>query len=200
MNSSRIVYVPVRSVRGRSSQAGVVLFLALMALVILSLAAVALIRSVDTNTLIAGNLAFKQSAIASADSGVETAVSWLGAASALDADSTVNSYYATSPTDALTLANASAKAASGTGITAGGVDSSGNKITYVIQRMCKNTGAPSAAHCLYGPGLADRNSKLVCDASNPCLNDATGGSLIYRVTVRVGGPKNTVSYTQAFVY
>ena len=35
-------------------QSGMVLFLALIALVVLSLAAVALIRSVDTNNLIAG--------------------------------------------------------------------------------------------------------------------------------------------------
>ena len=43
-------------------QQGVVLFIALVALVVMSLAAVALIRSVDTNTLIGGNLSFKQAA------------------------------------------------------------------------------------------------------------------------------------------
>ena len=61
------------------AEKGVVLFIALIALVVMSLAAVALIRSVDTNTLIAGNLGFKQSATVSADSGVETAITWLNA-------------------------------------------------------------------------------------------------------------------------
>jgi Tfp pilus assembly protein PilX len=55
-------------------QRGLVLFLALIALVIMSMAAVALIRSVDTNTLIAGNVAFKQAATTSADAGVEAAI------------------------------------------------------------------------------------------------------------------------------
>src|SRR5665647_88236 len=83
-------------------QHGVVLFIALIALVVLSLAAVALIRSVDTNTLIAGNLAFKQSATISADSGLETAITWLGnqASATLEADSAAAGYYATSTADA----------------------------------------------------------------------------------------------------
>lgn len=60
-------------------QRGVVLFLALIALLVMSLAAVALIRSVDTTTLIAGNLAFKQAATTSADAGIEAAISALSA-------------------------------------------------------------------------------------------------------------------------
>ena len=59
-------------------QQGVVSFIALVALVVMSLAAVALIRSVDTATLIAGNLAFKQAATASADAGVESRYSMDG--------------------------------------------------------------------------------------------------------------------------
>ena len=44
-------------------QRGVVLFVALIGMVVLSLAAVALLRSVDSGTSIAGNLAFKQASI-----------------------------------------------------------------------------------------------------------------------------------------
>ena len=179
---------------------GVVLFIALIALVVMSLAAVALIRSVDTNTLIAGNLGFKQSATISADSGVETAITWLNANQAsLTSDSTANGYYARSTADAKTLADASTKLATGAGITSG-TDNSGNTISYVIQRMCKNTGASNSTHCLFGPPGEDTNAFSHCDASNPCLNAAVSDSLMYRVTVKVTGPKNTVSYTQAFVY
>jgi type IV pilus assembly protein PilX len=89
--------------------------------------------------------------------------------------------------------------ATGVGITSG-TDSSGNTISYVIQRMCKNVGASNATHCLFGPPGEDSNAFSNCDASNPCLNAAVSDSLMYRVTVRVAGPKNTVSYTQAFVY
>ena len=69
--ASKMAYLRIKQ------QRGVVLFLALIALVIMSLAAVALIRSVDTNTLIAGNLSFKQAATTSADAGTEAAIAML---------------------------------------------------------------------------------------------------------------------------
>ncbi|OIR04945.1 hypothetical protein GALL_130350 [mine drainage metagenome] len=178
---------------------GVVLFIALIALVVMSLAAVALIRSVDTNTMIAGNLGFKQSATVSADSGVETAISWItNNQSAVTGDSATNGYYATSTGDFKALVNASAAMATGAGITAGR-DSSGNMINYIVQRMCKHLGASDSSHCLYGPPGDRTDSFGNCDVTN-CLPDAASDSLMYRVTVKVTGPKNTVSYTQAFVY
>jgi Tfp pilus assembly protein PilX len=57
----------------KKSQNGLVLFIALIALVAMSLAAAALIRSVDSGVLVAGNLAFKQSAIMSAETGIARA-------------------------------------------------------------------------------------------------------------------------------
>jgi type IV pilus assembly protein PilX len=198
MNSKNHIF----NVRGHKpvKQKGLALFIALIALVVMSLAAVALIRSVDTNTIIAGNLGFKQSATVSADSGVETAISWLANnQSALNSDSTSSGYYATFAGDAKALVDVSAALAKGAGISAG-EDKSGNTITYVIQRMCKNAGASDSTHCLFGPPGEDTNAFSNCDASNPCLNSAPSDSLMYRVTSRVTGPKNTVSYTQAFVY
>ena len=189
-------YHPLRSYK----EEGVVLFIALIALVVMSLAAVALIRSVDTNTLIAGNLGFKQSATVSADSGVETAITWLNANQAsLTSSNTGNGYYAKYGNTPKSLVDDSTKLATGAGLTAG-KDNSGNTITYVIERMCKETGASNSTHCLFGPPGIDTNAFSNCDASNPCLNAAASDSLMYRVTVKVTGPKNTVSYTQAFVY
>jgi len=180
-------------------QQGVVLFFALIALVIMSLAAVALIRSVDTNTIIAGNLGFRQSATVSADSGVETALTWITANQAnLNNDRTIDGYYATSTGNAKALADASTKMATGTEINAG-TDSSGNTISYVVQRMCRNSGPSDSTHCLFGPPGEDPNSNGDCPVGT-CLNAAPSDSLMYRVTVKVIGPKNTVSYTQAFVY
>ena len=60
--------------RCAGTQRGLVLFFALIALVAMSLAALALVRSVDTSTLISGNLAFRQAATTSADGGVENSV------------------------------------------------------------------------------------------------------------------------------
>ena len=55
--------------RSPARQQGVVLFIALIVLVAMSLAGVAMVRSVDTSLGIAGNLAFKQSTIQGSDLG-----------------------------------------------------------------------------------------------------------------------------------
>ena len=55
-------------------QRGVVLFVALIAMVILSLAGVALVRSVDTSTGVAGNIAFRQASIAAVNDAIEHSV------------------------------------------------------------------------------------------------------------------------------
>src|SRR5256714_7192687 len=52
-------------------QRGIVLFVALIVMVALSLAAIALIRSVDTTTTVIGNLAFRQASILPANMAVE---------------------------------------------------------------------------------------------------------------------------------
>lgn len=58
-------------------QRGLTLMIVLIALVSISLATVVLIRSVDTSTLVLGNLGFKQGTTASADNAVENASAWL---------------------------------------------------------------------------------------------------------------------------
>lgn len=189
------------------SQRGVVLFIALMALVVMSLAAVALVRAVDTSTLIAGNLAFTQSATTSADSGMESAIDWLSANSAAlnddaaDAgyysfvdDNSASATYLDLTSDDTWKDDASAFAI-GTDIT-DGTDTSGNTIRYVIQRMCSATGAPTSANCLFGPPGEDDSSHR---SDNPTSGSGSA-TIMYRVTAKVTGPRNTVSYIQAFVY
>jgi len=51
-------------------QQGIVLPITLIVLVAMTLAGIALLRSIDTSSIIAGNLAFKQSATASGDAGI----------------------------------------------------------------------------------------------------------------------------------
>jgi type IV pilus assembly protein PilX len=185
-------------------QQGVVLFFALIALVVMSLAAVALIRSVDTSTIIAGNLASKQSATSSADSGLETALSWMDGIAdftTLNADNAALGYYATEAVDPTTLNwdATDSKPATGSNVTAG-KDISGNSIRYVIQRMCRTNGASNPGGCLFGAPVVGSNSQGVKDAPSAGANTSTEQSPIYRVTARVVGVKNTISYIQAFVY
>lgn len=203
----------IKSVRQR----GVVLFVALIALVVMSLAAVALIRSVDTNTIIAGNLALKHSALVASDRGVETAIDWLTVKYATPTDLNVDNagnandgYYATYLTldlddpavlkdDNTWAANKSAEAI-GTGIAGGTETASGNNIRYIIQRMCSDAVAPEAEKCVLGDSASPD-----IDHSNlpdPELEELPPNqpSPIYRITTRVQGVKNTVSYAQMFVY
>lgn len=181
------------ALQSHTRQSGVVLFFALIALVIMSLAAVALIRSVDTNTLIAGNLAFKQSAIASADNGLEAAISWLKANStSLTDDQSSSGYYATTEDDdvkTLVIDHGVVLAE----------DTSGNIASYVIQRMCRAEGQKDLASsgCLLG-GSKSGCSKTILNPTNQSECQPT--NQLFRVTVRVTGPKNTVAFTQAYVY
>ena len=193
--------------QGAQRQQGIVLFFALIALVIMSLAAVALIRSVDTNTIIAGNLASKQSAVTSADSGVETAITWMSGITDMatfNADNATKAYYATQTADPTAFnwdASDSLPADDASGlIDANGKDMSGNTVRYIVQRMCRNAGAPAKENCLFGAPVVESNSQSVRDTTRAGAVLPVEQSPMYRITARVIGPRNTVSYIQAFVY
>ena len=59
---------------GPRDQRGVALFVALIVMVAMSLAGVALIRSIDTTTSVTGNIAFRQSALLQANWAIEDAI------------------------------------------------------------------------------------------------------------------------------
>jgi type IV pilus assembly protein PilX len=192
------------------AQRGVILFIALIVLVAMSLAGIALMRSVDTNVLIAGNLAFRQATSNMADVGIEAARGWLSAnTDFLDDDQPggFTAYWANLQTD---ITNYLATTPSGpadfdwsTAQTVASPDPA-YEIAYVIHRMCKTAGSPTAAgtECMKvsigAAGGADAGS------SKGQVNYGTQGlpgiSVTYfRVTVRVTGPRNTYSYVQAML-
>lgn len=77
------------------AQRGVSLLFALLALVALSLGTLALVRSVDTGSLLLGNIGFKQDATSAADQAARQAIDWLTTNSAvLNTDISTNGYYA----------------------------------------------------------------------------------------------------------
>lgn len=76
-------------------QSGVALIFALLTLVALMLATLGLVRSVDTGTLLLGNIGFKQDATASADQATRQAITWLDNHKAsLNTDMANEGYYA----------------------------------------------------------------------------------------------------------
>ncbi|MGC2049054.1 MAG: hypothetical protein WA635_10640 [Gallionella sp.] len=199
-------------------QRGVVLFFALIALVVMSLAAVALIRSVDTSTLIAGNLAFRQAATTSGDAGVESAIValaakqtamdaagiklFIDAAAALNVTDAANGFYSSSVTPALDLSDPDIWVVGSSKLVA--TDASGNTIRYIIQRMCRDENSlPLTTNCILSAPIPDTNQKTVPLPQEICIGAdcPTAGQVPqFRITSRTEGPANTVSYVQAFVY
>lgn len=210
MNSVRNSYVALRLAKSR--QQGVALFFALIALVVLMLAGVALVRSVDTSTIIAGNLAFKQAANASADAGLARAVTWLaneqttsvGVDPFVTAAHTYNvskpavgyySYVDDAGFDVFDDANWVDGRSSPES-----TDASGNRVRYIVQRMCRTPNQLlSVNDCLFSDASNEIDSMKVKGATE-IINNSSSSSPMVRITVRVDGPRNTVSYIQAFVY
>lgn len=198
-----------------TNQRGLVLFFALIALVAMSLAALALVRSVDTATLISGNLAFRQAATSSGDAGVEAAIATLDAMDLANADpsafklanhvfnvaSATNGYYPNADPDLNLTSDATWTNDTSSDAV---VDTSGNSYRYIIQRMCRTAGViiPDAS-CLFSAAATDTSGKSVPLPSQICEGSGCpkgGQSPLYRVTVRVTGPRNTVSYVQTMVH
>lgn len=197
-------------------QAGVVLFVALIALVVMSLAAVALIRSVDTNSQIAGNLSFRQTAAISSSYGIESMTDTLGIQPMANANTSnpANGYYAlcstfdvgtTQPCNGANLtAEASwvpgttSRLATGTGVV-GGVDNYGNTIQYIVERMSNQVGQYTRANSLLTTSDPNNDSKKIKNEPLAPRPTKIADLPIYRVTVRIAGPKNTISFIQAFI-
>jgi type IV pilus assembly protein PilX len=200
-----------RHVTLHAGQRGVVLFIALIVLVAMTLAAIALVRSVDTSTVVAGNLAFKESTIQAADQGTDQAVQWLSA----------NTGTGTLNNDNLAVAGNIMYYSSGQ--LAGGAnwwtvpaawagfsgsaftDTGGNQIYIIIHRMCTQ---PNTTYNGNGAGGVAN----ICSLYFPTSGASTGGSMsvgsftfqgnpnvYYRITSRVQGPRNTFSYIQTMV-
>jgi Tfp pilus assembly protein PilX len=200
-----------RALRPRT-QRGVVLFIALLVMVALSLAGIALIRSVDTATIVAGNLAFKQAAASAVDRGFEQAVEALFDPVAdptkslpviadKQNDLKAQNYFANVRLKAGSIPEIpdelqSSTAFAGAGLNAGliPVDAAGNKSLYVIERMCANPGPAVGSNCNLS------SLSLGADAGTQHYEGLVRpGDAYYRVTVRVEGPRNTVAYAQAIL-
>ena len=219
--------VPRKSgaVTRRARQAGVVLVIALIALVAITLAALSLVRSVDTGIMIAGNQAFKEACLGASDVAVESASAWLSAQAAtpgsLDSDNTAAGYYATTmegcdmtgnrtktdTTDDVAWtgntgnANCNALAQAVNGMPDGYASS------YVITRMCESPGSANAggARCASDVmptqsrfhGTPDYNYRIQNAAER--ARGSGQASVYYRVVARVVCPRNSTSFVETIV-
>jgi Tfp pilus assembly protein PilX len=196
----------------RSRQEGVVLMIALIVLVAMTLAGIGMIRSIDTGTMVAGNIGFRQSAVATGDGGVEQALTWLKLNGAvLNADSPSMGYYSTRQDNLDITGNRTEGGSDGVdwggsdpsqptkARSLGQIDASGNEVFYIIHRLCSipgNINLP-AQSCATSTGIGTRSSMDAPTYDSQGL--LTANRVYYRITTRVVGPKNTVSFVQAVV-
>ena len=185
----------------------------LVILVVMTIAGIALIRSVDTSNVVAGNLAFQQAAVHAGDAGVEDGVSSVLNAltdvalqsndygkgySALvtnPADwethwnTTVNPSPVTRPVSAKTCVDRACSLPT---------DAAGNTVTYTIERLCQTLGDPllSPTGCASRSGLTALSGGSLAAGSNQLPLPT---QYYYRITSRIDGPRNTVTYTQTIV-
>lgn len=194
-------------------QQGFVLFMTLVTLVLLTVSGIAMMRVMEAGVSAAGNIAFRQAASRVADTAIEDAVSWLSSKSGtttLEATST--------DTDGHTIFIASATTFDPVTYDWEGGNShhmtvtdkiAGYDVYYIIHRMSQGAGACKSAtdnaYCMYAPasgatGTTTEGSSQAGGSTYAGFITGATGLVYYRVTVKVSGPRNNVSYVQAFMY
>ena len=203
------------------------LLFSLLALAALSLAGVALVRSVNTSAQVIGNLGFKQDATSAAGSATEAAIAVLRnpaallATGTLEADSEADGYYATSlelldPTGRRSTAGAQmagvnwdddncAKVTSPSSCKTASppISANGNTSRYVISRLCQGTGPLSAVNVCAKPAsasLSDAVQRGEVRVGTELRPSKLVTSPYYRIIVRTVGARNSVSFTETIVH
>ena len=182
-------------------QDGIVLMVALIMLVAMSLAGVALMRSVETAVMVAGNFAFKESAVLSTDQGVQSAAGWVGltnknSPASLYNDNPALGYFSSLPSVDPDFFDDGAWAQS-VSVNGGAPDAAGNRVRYVVHRMCS----------LSGLNWSDPDNECMVQMTSAAEGEGYSNKpgappplalpiLYYRVTTRVDGPRNTVTISQ----
>ena len=191
------------------AQRGVTLIIALIVLVAMTLAGVAMMRSVDTGTIVVGNIAFRQSTVHSADQGLQAAYSFIsansGTAVLYNDDNIIGAgskgYWSATPAnergDWLMDNNNWIKAAQ---LNAGNPDASGNVVYYAIHRLCKLQNLSNTAggqECAATPDNTAITGEGI-DASSANYFTRPPATH-YRITSKSVGPRNSITFVQTLV-
>lgn len=181
-------------------QRGVVLVITLISLVVLLVGAVALVRSFGSSLAISGQNAFKRDLLNRGEVGIAAAKAALLNGAANSDILRENNQLAANYFASLRANNDSAegipkdliKDDTFTG-TAADITSNGVTIRYIIERQCASTGAFSQSTCaVFAKPAASSGGER---------REIVGAEYapIYRITVRVRGPRNTTAYLQSLV-
>lgn len=206
------------SVRAPSRQRGVVLLFSLIALVIMLIAAVALMRSFNTSLFTAGNIAFKRDMQNQSERAADAVLTQfrtgtLNTPAARAATDNTRNYSALMlPVNAQGIPNAllTSDSTFDAAYTAPILysDDAGQsvKVRYLVDRLCSAVGDETtlgAAGCV----LADNPTPAGSSSANlqgadraplcPTCSSAAPQGVVYRLSVKVTGPRNTQSFFQS---
>ncbi|GGA38312.1 pilus assembly PilX family protein [Dyella nitratireducens] len=173
--------------------------MAVIVLVVSLLAAMALMRSVDTSNSIATTLTFRQSALQEAERAYVNAQQNITFSQPTSNNDNASLGYYAEPQPATTrsagdipdiLVNKTSGYASVS-------STNGNTISYVVERLCPSAGVASASTCIV-PG-ATVTSGSMSNQSSDGNTFNTSPNAAFRLTVRVDGPKGTTAYVQTIL-
>jgi type IV pilus assembly protein PilX len=195
-----------------SRQKGVALLITLIMLVVMTLAAIALMRSVDTTNLVAGNLAFQQTSYHAADTGTEQAIAYLYTVPNIQCDGTIASDPCATgyksfhqpllepPTAGVTWESFWNSMVGGPGVVALTNLPTGYSGAFVIEALCAS---PGQQNCTIGTTTTTTTTPQGQDMGSQARNFSnttnTTNIRYYRITTRVEGPRNSVGYVQAMI-
>jgi type IV pilus assembly protein PilX len=197
----------------RHRERGVILLYGLIVLAIMLIGAAAMVRSMNTSLVNAGNLGFKrdltnQAERAAAAALARLATGALSAPASREALATGSNY---SPTILATNAQGlptvllNDSTFTSVGVVANDISVPDQAVTmrWVIDRLCVNTGAPDASHCTMANDPDPQNSNA-SDINNAVAGSSGGAGalarrVVYRVSIRVSGPRGTQAFFQTTV-
>lgn len=213
----RIPRTARRAITKPRRERGVVMIVTLVALVVLLLGAVALLRSSDASSALAGQLGFRRDMKNQAERAIAMATSSLKSGSLASAatreTSLASANYSASqletdgstgiPTVLLGSDDKFKEAKYTINIVDASDDSAANadtgiKARYVIDRLCLAAGSASASNCSRTNVQVQFNGQdtksQMADTSFRSLN-----LVVYRISVRVDGPRGTQAFFQSAV-
>ncbi|WP_428416693.1 pilus assembly PilX family protein [Methylibium sp.] len=198
----------------RRGQRGAVLIISLIVLVVMLISAAALMRSFDISLTTAGNLAFKRDLAQQSEQAAETILARFRAGGALtgaaarEANAPTLNYSATVlPSNPQGIPNTLlANDATFAGAWTDADINAGQGITlrYVVDRMCATagTGSETPDNCAVAdaslqPGGSASEWQRAERASVGGARGAVAQPVVYRLTIRATGPRNTQSFFQS---
>jgi type IV pilus assembly protein PilX len=183
----------------RARERGVVLIFTLIVLLIMTIGAVGLLRSMNTSLFSAGNLSFRRDLVNQGEQAVSNVLQSFQTGGALvnatTASSTAANYSATAlPTNAQGVPTAllSDTAFGSVGVKANDMAGATSDVTmrYVIDRLCNTAGVAVSTTCVQSVANPPGGTAIPTPGVPP------PSATVYRLSVRVTGPRSTQIFLQ----